>query len=78
MKTTTTSFRVDEDNAELLDAVSATGRNKSEFINEAIKMHGPFLVKKIEQDHAKMQELKKRNKALKEALTKDKVVPMSR
>lgn len=76
MKTTTTSFRVDEANAELLDAISAIGRNKSEFINEAIKMHGPFLVRRLEQDHAKMQELKKKNKALKEALEQNNVVPI--
>lgn len=44
------SFRIDPQNQQLLDLLKKIGRNKAEFINEAIKMHGPTLIRKMEED----------------------------
>ena len=74
MKTKTTSFRVDDDNGQILETITGIGRNKSEFINEAIRMHGPFLVKKFKQDHDRIISLEESNKSIKKALTEEATV----
>jgi len=42
-----TSFRVAPENSSLIANAKALGFNAGEFINEAIMMHGPHLLKKL-------------------------------
>lgn len=42
-----TSFRVAPENSQLLQNAKALGFNAGEFINDAIMMHGPHLLKKL-------------------------------
>lgn len=52
-----TSFRVARENADLIQNAKALGFNAGEFINEAILMHGPHLLKKLKEQSQRRIEM---------------------
>ena len=58
----TVSFRVSPENQELLKLLKSLDRNCSQFINEAIRTHGPSLIEKIKEDAERARAYEEANK----------------
>lgn len=52
-----TSFRVARENSALIQNAKSLGFNAGEFINEAIMMHGPHLLKKLKEQSKRRIEM---------------------
>ena len=67
----TVSFRVSSENRELLELVKSLERNCSQFINEAIRAHGPHLIEKIKEDGERAKAYEEANRDLLYQINRD-------